>query len=80
MKKISQLRGLLRQIIERFATLILGIMCLVLVFHYWSGTGNQQAKNTVPVKMLIVMEGEKLIIIKKAPLIRSSVMQKLGLA
>lgn len=79
MKKISQLRGLLRQIIERFATLILGIMCLVLVFHYWSGTGNQQAKSTTPVKMLIVMEGEKLII-KKAPMVRSSMMQKLGLA
>lgn len=80
MKKLAQLRGFLRQIIERFATFILGILCLALVFHYWSDAGNNQVKSAAPSKMLIVMKGEKLIIVKKAPLIRMSVMERLGLA
>jgi hypothetical protein len=78
MKKIAQLRSFLRQIIERFATVLLGIICLVLVLHYWSDAGSRQAKSAVPMKMLIVMENEKLIIMKKTPKARFSIMQKLG--
>lgn len=78
MKKIVQLRNLLRQIIERFATVLLGIICLVVVLHYWSDAGSRQVKSAAPMKMLIVMENEKLIIMKKTPKARSSIMQKLG--
>lgn len=64
MKKLFQLRSLLRQFAERLITIIFGLICLALVVHYWPSESNMQTKREVVGRVLIVLSGEKFVFSK----------------
>ncbi len=64
MKKLFQLRSLLRQFAERLITIVFGLICLALVVHYWPSDNNTQTKREVVGKVLIVLNGEKIVFTK----------------
>ncbi|MFZ6818824.1 hypothetical protein [Undibacterium sp. Ji22W] len=68
MKKRFQFRTLVRQIAERFATILFGLICLVLIIHYWPSDTEEQTERTqggLVSKVIVVMDGEKIILLQK---------------
>lgn len=61
MKKPYRLRGLVRMLLEKFVTVLLGCVCLILIAHYWPSETNAQPKPSPSVKMTIVVNGEKIV-------------------
>ncbi|MBR7800648.1 hypothetical protein [Undibacterium fentianense] len=62
MKKLFHGKTELRQLIERLLTIVFGIICFVLIAHYWPDATNEQTANPNLRRVLIVMDGDKLII------------------
>lgn len=68
MKKRFQFRMLIRQIAERFATILLGLVCLALIIHYWPADDEGQSGRSqggLVSKVIVVMDGEKIILLQK---------------
>lgn len=68
MKKRFQFRMLFRQIAERFATLLLGLVCLILIIHYWPADNEGQtgrSQTGLVSKVIVMLEGEKIILFQK---------------
>jgi hypothetical protein len=62
MKKSYRLRVLVRLLLEKFVTVILGCVCLILIAHYWPSDTNAQPKSSISAKMTIVFfNGEKIV-------------------
>lgn len=68
MKKRFQFRMLIRQIAERFATILLGLVCLALIIHYWPAEPEGKSRSSqggLVSKVIVVMDGEKIILLQK---------------
>lgn len=68
MKKRFEFRMLARQIAERFATILLGLVCLALIIHYWPAEDEGQtgpSQGGLVSKVIVVMDGEKVIVLQK---------------
>ena len=74
MKKPLQLLTRLRQLAERCITIVFGLICLALIVHYWPGDTNEQTKRDVVGKVLIVLDGENIILLKRASISNVSAM------
>ncbi len=61
MKKTYRLRGLVRLLLEKFVTVLLGGVCLLLIAHYWPSDTNAQSNRPSRTKMIIVVNGEKIV-------------------
>jgi hypothetical protein len=73
MKKPLQLLTRLRRLAEPCITIVFGLICLALIVHYWPDDTNEQTKREVVGKVLIVLDGEKIILLKRATASNASV-------
>lgn len=70
MKKRFQFRMLFRQIAERFATLLLGLVCLILIIHYWPADSDVQTRRSqggLVSKVIVLVDGERMLVLQKNP-------------
>lgn len=68
MKKRFQFRMLFRQIVERFATLLLGLVCLILIIHYWPADSDAQTRRSqggLVSKVIVLVDGERMLVLQK---------------
>lgn len=68
MKKRFQFRMLARQIAERFATILLGLVCLALIIHYWPADDAGQtgpSQGGLVSKVIVMIDAQKIILLQK---------------
>nr|WP_315468794.1 hypothetical protein [uncultured Undibacterium sp.] len=66
MKKPLQLLTRLRRLAEPCFTVVFGLICLMLIVYYWPSDTEEHTKREVVGKVLIVLDGEKIILLKRA--------------
>lgn len=70
MKKRFPFRLLARQFVEKFATILLGLVCLALIIHYWpadDGRQTSRSQSGLVNRVIVIMDGEKMIFLQPKP-------------
>ena len=68
MKKRFSLLMLMRQFAEKFATILLGLVCLALIIHYWPAGDNGQTARShggLVSKVIVLLDNQKIVLLHK---------------